>query len=102
MIKRSMLLALILSLSQFLLAQCIINCNSNVGVYSTNDASTIGYDNMGSAFHSTYSIEEAGNRVWGEQMFNDGTSHLYSPKYINSGNFPRSDWKHISYRHWFI
>lgn len=86
--KKSILLALILSLSQFLLAQCIINCNSNVGVYSTNDASTIGYDNMGSAFHSTYSIEEAGNRVWGEQMFNDGTSHLYSPKYINSGNFP--------------
>ena len=86
--RKVILIVFILSWSHFLLAQCVINCNSNVGVYSTNDARTIGYDNMGSAFHSTYSIEEAGNRVWGEQMFNDGVLHLYSPKYINSGNFP--------------
>ncbi|MBL7789814.1 MAG: gliding motility-associated C-terminal domain-containing protein [Chitinophagales bacterium] len=82
-----MLVVFLLS-TKLIFTQCIIPCNSNVGIFSTNNASTIAYDNMGSAFHSTYSVEEIGNRFWGEQMQSDGISNLLTPQFINPTNYP--------------
>jgi gliding motility-associated-like protein len=71
-------------------AQCILKCNLNVGYYSDDNPATIGYDNMGSSFHSTYIAIKGGFLVWGESMENLGTatSHNYSPLMIDSINYP--------------
>ncbi len=64
-------------------------CNGNNGLYSTNDAASIAYDNMGSAFHSTYIREPNGSwRIWGEMMDNDGSSSVLSPLSFNVANYP--------------
>ncbi|MBL7788369.1 MAG: gliding motility-associated C-terminal domain-containing protein [Chitinophagales bacterium] len=69
-------------------SQCRIECNTNAGIYSDNNARTIAYDNMGSGFHSTFVSEKNGFRVWGENMQNNGTGHHLSPVTINSTNYP--------------
>lgn len=73
---------------QALTSQCILKCNLNVGYYSDNDASTIGYDNMGSSFHSTYAAQKVGFLIWGEDMSNAGNTHNYGPLKIDSINYP--------------
>ena len=37
-------------------AQCgsVLDCNPNTGIYSNDNAADIAYDNMSSAFHTTY------------------------------------------------
>jgi len=87
MMRRIVLLGIFILGVQILSAQCIISCNSNVGVFSNDDPTTIAYDNLGSAFHSTYSIEEIGNRFWGEQMQSNGFSDLLNPQFINSSYY---------------
>lgn len=57
---------LLIFFSKFLYSQCNIVCNENVGLFSNNDASTIGYDNIVSSFHTTVVSEEFGFRIWGE------------------------------------
>jgi gliding motility-associated-like protein len=64
-------------------------CNSNTGILSNDNATDIAYDNMGSAFHSTYIKEPNGGwKVWGEYMANNGVSNLLSPLDFNSTNYP--------------
>ena len=64
-------------------------CNSNTGLYSNDDASSIAYDNMGSGFHATYIREpNSGWRVWGEVMANSGATHQLSPTSFNVTNYP--------------
>lgn len=87
MIKKLIFISVFFFAKQISFAQCIIPCNSNVGVFSNNNPATIAYDNMGSSFHSTYSVEEIGNRFWGEQMQSNGLSDLLTPQFINSTNY---------------
>ncbi len=64
-------------------------CNSNTGLYSNDDAASIAYDNMGSAFHSTYIKEpNSGWRVWGEEMANNGQNHSLNPTSFTVANYP--------------
>jgi gliding motility-associated-like protein len=64
-------------------------CNANTGVFSNDDATDIAYDNMGSAYHSTYIKESNGVwKVWGEKMANNGSGHLLSPLEFNVTNYP--------------
>lgn len=87
----------VLSLLVFLLgfnllqAQCGSNldCNRNVGIFSNDNAADIAYDNMSSAFHTTYIKEPTGSwKVWGERVANDGNSNVLSPIEFNVANYP--------------
>lgn len=71
-------------------AQCVdISCNSNTGLFSNDTASDIAYDNMGSAFHSTYIKEPNGSwKVWGEYLQNDGENNVLSPLSFDIINYP--------------
>ncbi len=72
-------------------AQCGAStaCNPNTGILSNNSATDIAYDNMGSAFHSTYIKEESGIwKVWGEVMANDGATNVLNPLEFNAPNYP--------------
>ncbi len=72
------------------LAQCGDSqvCNGNTGLYSNDDATSIAYDNMGSAYHATYIKEpDSGWRVWGANMSNTG-GNLLSPASVNSTTYP--------------
>lgn len=72
-------------------SQCGITdvCNANTGIYSNDDASTIAYDNMGSAFHSSFIKEpDGGWKVWGEFMNNDGISSRLVPTSFTVENYP--------------
>lgn len=64
-------------------------CNSNAGLYSNNNPDEIEYDNMGSAFHSSF-IREPGSiwKVWGECMNADGVSNALAPTDFNAANYP--------------
>lgn len=86
--KKRFLFLIFISFFEFLNSQCIIICNTNAGINSNDNASTIGYDNMGSGFHSTFVREQYGSRVWGEMMNSDGISNLLSPLKINTTNYP--------------
>lgn len=83
------LLAL-LFLSNTSIAQCgQPSCNPNTGILSNDNATEIAYDNMGSAFHSTYIKEPNGGwKVWGEYMANDGADNALTPQVFNSTNYP--------------
>lgn len=72
-------------------AQCgsVTECNSNTGVYSNDNAADIAYDNMASAFHTTYIKEPSGTwKVWGEYVGNDGSSNVLSPLEFNTAYYP--------------
>jgi hypothetical protein len=87
--KLSSLLLFITLFSNSIHAQCgdLTSCNANAGLYSNDDATSIAYDNMGSAFHSTYIKETNGVwKVWSEQMANNGNSNKLSPTSFNSAN----------------
>ncbi|MBL7885764.1 MAG: gliding motility-associated C-terminal domain-containing protein [Flavobacterium sp.] len=83
------LLAL-LFLSSTSIAQCgQPSCNPNTGILSNDNATDIAYDNMGSAFHSTYIKEPNGGwKVWGEFMANNGADNALTPQTFNSTNYP--------------
>jgi len=81
-------ITIFLILTHKMKCQCVISCNSNVGIYSTNNAATIAYDNMGSSFHSTFVAEEEDYRIWGEHMHANGRTHLLAPMRINTINYP--------------
>lgn len=85
---RFLLFVVLSLLIHFCNAQCVTNCNLNVGYFSNDNPSTIGYDNMGSSFHSTYAVEKTGFIVWGERMNNDGITHNLMPLSIDSINYP--------------
>jgi gliding motility-associated-like protein len=72
-------------------AQCGTStaCNANTGIYSNDDATNIAYDNMGSAFHSTY-IKETNSdwKIWGEHMSDTGLANVLSPITFNVANYP--------------
>lgn len=72
------------------IAQCgQPSCNPNTGILSNDNAADIAYDNMGSAFHSTYIKEPNGGwKIWGEYMTNDGADNVLSPQAFNSTNYP--------------
>lgn len=62
-------------------------CNPNTYLNS-GDASSIEYDNMVSGFHSTIIRESDGVvRLWGQGIDANGTSHVLTPKVLNSSNF---------------
>jgi len=62
-------------------------CNGNTGLYSNDEATNIAYDNMGSAYHSSYIKEPNGEwRVWGANMANNG-SNVLSPRSVNVLNY---------------
>lgn len=72
-------------------AQCgsVIDCNPNTGIYSNDSAADIAYDNMGSAFHTTYIKEPSGGwKVWGEYAANDGISNVLSPVEFDAAHYP--------------
>lgn len=77
-------------LGNILNAQCgQPSCNPNTGILSNDNATDIAYDNMGSAFHSTYIKEPNGGwKVWGEYMTNDGADNVLTPQTFNSANYP--------------
>jgi gliding motility-associated-like protein len=84
------ILLLFIFLPFYCFSQCqTIICNPNAGIFSNNNPATIAYDNIGSAFHSTYVLETNGDwKVWGENMNNNGQSHALNPTIINSANYP--------------
>lgn len=62
-------------------------CNTNTYLNS-GDASSIEYDNMVSGFHSSIIRESDGVvRLWGQGIDANGTSHVLTPKVLNSTNF---------------
>ena len=62
---------------------------ANYGANSNTDAATIEYDNFVSSFHSTVARTGDGTfQLWGEEMANNGVSHLYSPTLLNATNYP--------------
>lgn len=64
-------------------------CNSNAGIYSDDHAEAIAYDNMGSAFHSTFIRQpNSGWKVWGEKMHFNGIDNMLSPIDFNAVNYP--------------
>lgn len=64
-------------------------CIGNSGLFSNEDASNIEYDNIGSAFHSTYIKEPNSSwKVWGEMMANNGTNHVLSPISFDENHYP--------------
>lgn len=77
-------LLIFITFSKILFSQCNIVCNENVGFFSNNDASTIGYDNIVSSFHTTAVAEELGYRIWGEM----GGSKWSIPYDVDSFSFP--------------
>lgn len=79
---------IILSVSSQIYCQCIIPCNTNIGYFSDTNARTIAYDNIGSAYHSTYAAETGYYTVWGEAMSNSGTGNVLTPQVISSTNYP--------------
>jgi gliding motility-associated-like protein len=88
MIRIIVLLLIFLPFYCFSQCQTII-CNPNAGIFSNNNPATIAYDNIGSAFHSTYVLETNGVwKVWGENMNNNGQSDALNPTIINSTNYP--------------
>jgi hypothetical protein len=87
-LKRLYLYCIVSLAAQSGYSQCIINCNTNAGVYSNNDPKTIAYDNMGSSFHSTFASQPTGYIVWGEDIANAGNANHLNPVFINSTNYP--------------
>lgn len=80
----------LLFLSDTTFAQCgQAVCNPNTGILSNDNAADIAYDNMGSAFHSSYIKQPNGIwKVWGEFMANDGQTNVLSPSDFNVANYP--------------
>jgi gliding motility-associated-like protein len=86
----SILWVAVLSLANHAFAQCGGSevCNGNTGLYSNDDATNIAYDNMGSAYHSTFIKEpNSGWKVWGANMSNNN-GQVLSPLSVNTTNFP--------------
>jgi alpha-tubulin suppressor-like RCC1 family protein len=89
-------LLILLCNNQSSIAQCavpVVGCSgtnlANTGIASTNDFSTIEYDNYVSAFHST--IVRTGNGTfitWGELTAANGSSNNLTPVAINATNYP--------------
>ncbi|MBC7641700.1 MAG: hypothetical protein H7174_05085, partial [Flavobacterium sp.] len=64
-------------------------CNTNTGIFSNNIATDIAYDNMGSAFHSTFIKETNGVwKVWGENLGNDGVLDVLNTQVFDAINYP--------------
>jgi hypothetical protein len=77
-------------------SQCaipVVGCsNTNLSNYGTNsntNAATIEYDNFVSSFHSTTARTGDGTlQLWGEDMANNGTGNVLSPRLMNAANYP--------------
>jgi gliding motility-associated-like protein len=72
-------------------AQCgqTETCFANNGINSNDDAATIAYDNMGSAFHASYIKEPNGTwKVWGANLQNDGIHPVPNPTVVNNSLYP--------------
>ncbi|MBK7956801.1 MAG: hypothetical protein IPK03_00975 [Bacteroidetes bacterium] len=62
---------------------------SNSGMNSSNNFTTVEYDNYISSFHSTIVRSRDGSfLIWGEDMANNGTSNVLNPRTINITNYP--------------